>query len=152
MGPSLLCGSSTALLTSFLLVTSGTIKTPTVSVPPWTSGPRMSGPKWPQTQKPGDARACAAIAKARVCAWECLGVRVRARSVIPTLRGPVDCSLPGSSVRQIFQARVLGWVARPSSRGSSRPREQTRISRVSCVSSGFFTTTPTVKASQSLIL
>ena len=29
----------------------------------------------------------------------------------PTLRDPMDCSLPGSSVRGIFQARVLKWVA-----------------------------------------
>ena len=29
----------------------------------------------------------------------------------PTLRDPVDCSLPGSSVHGIFQARVLEWVA-----------------------------------------
>ena len=29
----------------------------------------------------------------------------------PTLSDPVDCSLPGSSVRGIFQARVLEWGA-----------------------------------------
>ena len=29
----------------------------------------------------------------------------------PTLRDPMDCSLPGSSVHGIFQARVLEWVA-----------------------------------------
>ena len=29
----------------------------------------------------------------------------------PTLRGPMDCSLPGSSVHGIFQARVLEWGA-----------------------------------------
>ena len=29
----------------------------------------------------------------------------------PTLRNPMDCSLPGSSIRGIFQARVLEWVA-----------------------------------------
>ena len=29
----------------------------------------------------------------------------------PTLRDPLDCSLPGSSVRGIFQARVLEWGA-----------------------------------------
>ena len=29
----------------------------------------------------------------------------------PTLCGPMDCSLPGSSVHGIFQARVLDWVA-----------------------------------------
>ena len=29
----------------------------------------------------------------------------------PTLRNPMDCSLPGSSVDGIFRARVLEWVA-----------------------------------------
>ena len=29
----------------------------------------------------------------------------------PTLSDPMDCSLPGSSVRGIFEARVLEWVA-----------------------------------------
>ena len=29
----------------------------------------------------------------------------------PTLRNPMDCSLPGSTVRRIFQARVLEWGA-----------------------------------------
>ena len=29
----------------------------------------------------------------------------------PTLSDPTDCSLPGSSVHGIFQARVLEWVA-----------------------------------------
>ena len=37
----------------------------------------------------------------------------------PTLVIPVDCSPPGSSVHGILQARVLGWVAIASSRGSS---------------------------------
>ena len=32
----------------------------------------------------------------------------------PTLRHPMDCSLPGSSVHGIFQARVLEWVPLPS--------------------------------------
>ena len=36
---------------------------------------------------------------------------------------PVDCSPPGSSVDGILQARTLEWVAKPSSRGSSRPRD-----------------------------
>ena len=38
-----------------------------------------------------------------------------------TLRYSVamDCSLPGSSVRGILQAKILEWVAMPSSRGSS---------------------------------
>ena len=33
----------------------------------------------------------------------------------------MNCSLPGSSVHGIFQARILEWVAMPSSRGSSWP-------------------------------
>ena len=32
---------------------------------------------------------------------------------------PMDCSLPGSSVHGIFQARILEWVAISSSKGSS---------------------------------
>ena len=34
-----------------------------------------------------------------------------------TLCNPMDCSLPGSSVHGIFQARVLEWVAISFSRG-----------------------------------
>ena len=48
----------------------------------------------------------------------------------PTLCDPVDCSLQGSSVHGIFQARVLEWVAISFSRGSSRPRDQTQVSRI----------------------
>ncbi|CAI9152549.1 unnamed protein product [Rangifer tarandus platyrhynchus] len=39
---------------------------------------------------------------------------------------PMACSLPGSSVHEILQARILEWVAISSSRGSSRPRDQTK--------------------------
>ena len=60
-----------------------------------------------------------------VCAQSCL-----------TLCNPMDCSLLGSSVHGIFQARILEWVAIPFSRGSSQLRSQ---SRVSCVAGGFFT-------------
>ena len=44
------------------------------------------------------------------------------------LCNPADCSLPGSSVHGILQARILEWVAIPFSGGSSRPRDQTCIS------------------------
>ena len=47
-----------------------------------------------------------------------------------TLCDPRDCSLPGSSLHGILQARILEWVAMPSSRGSSRPRDGTRVSRI----------------------
>ena len=48
----------------------------------------------------------------------------------PTLCNPMDCSLPGSSVHEIFQARILEWVAISFSRGSSQSRDQTRVSRI----------------------
>ena len=40
----------------------------------------------------------------------------------------MDCSLPGSSVHGILQARILEWVAISSSRGSSQPRDSTCVS------------------------
>ena len=39
-----------------------------------------------------------------------------------------SCSLPGSSVRSILQARILEWVTIPFSRGSSLPRDLARVS------------------------
>ena len=51
----------------------------------------------------------------------------------PTLCDPMDCSLSGSSVRGIFQARVLEWIAISFSRGSSQPRDWTRVSWVFCI-------------------
>ena len=48
----------------------------------------------------------------------------------PTLCDPMDYSLPGSSVRGILQARVLEWAAISFSRGSSRPSDGTRVSRI----------------------
>ena len=40
----------------------------------------------------------------------------------------MDCSPPGFSVHGILQARIVEWVAIPSSRGSSQPRDQTQVS------------------------
>ena len=48
----------------------------------------------------------------------------------PTLCDPMGCSPSSSSVHGIFQARILEWVAISFSRGSSRPRDQTRVSRI----------------------
>ena len=39
----------------------------------------------------------------------------------PTLFDSMDCSLPGSSIHRILQARILDWIAIPFSRGSSYP-------------------------------
>ena len=46
----------------------------------------------------------------------------------PTLCDPMDCSLPGSSIHGIFQAIVLEWIDISFSRGSSQPRDWTRVS------------------------
>ena len=46
----------------------------------------------------------------------------------PTLCNSMDCSLPGSSVLGIFQARILEWVAISFSSGSFQPRDWTLIS------------------------
>ena len=58
--------------------------------------------------------------------------------LFPILCNPVDCSPPGSSIRDFLQARTLEWVAISSSRGSSQPRDWTHIS-ISWIAEGFFT-------------
>ena len=58
------------------------------------------------------------------------------RLVLSNSCNPMDCSPPGSSVHGILQARILKWVGIPFSRGSSWPRDQTRVS---CIAGRFFT-------------
>ena len=57
-----------------------------------------------------------------------LKVKVLVPQSCPTLCDSMDCSLPGSSVHGIHQARILEWVAIPFSRASSRPRDGTWVS------------------------
>ena len=66
-----------------------------------------------------------------LCAVLCLVAQL-----CPTLCDLMDCSLPGSSVHGILQARILEWAAMASSRGSSQPRDQTWVS---CTAGRFFT-------------
>ena len=54
----------------------------------------------------------------------------------PTLWDPMDCSLPGSSVHGILQARILEGVALSRSRGSSKSRDRTWVS---CIAGRRFT-------------
>ena len=54
----------------------------------------------------------------------------------PTLCNPMDCSLPGSSVHGIFQARILEWAAVSFSRGPSWLRDRTCAS---CIAGRVFT-------------
>ena len=51
----------------------------------------------------------------------------------PTLCDTMGCSLPGFSVHGILPTRILEWVAMPSSRGSSQPRDQICVSYVSYI-------------------
>ena len=62
----------------------------------------------------------------------CVSVCAHAQRCL-TLCTPVDCSPPGSSVCEIFQVRILKWVAISFFRGSSQPRDWTHVSWVSCI-------------------
>ena len=57
---------------------------------------------------------------------------VRAQ-LCPILRDTMDGSPPGSSVHETLQPRILEWVAVSFSRGSSRPRDWTCVSWISCI-------------------
>ena len=52
----------------------------------------------------------------------------------------MDCNSPGSSIHEIFQARILEWVAMPSSRWSSWPRDPMSVCYGSFIAGGFFIT------------
>ena len=58
------------------------------------------------------------------------GSRVKVAQSCLTLCNPMDCSLPGSSVYEILQARILEWVVVPFSGRSSQPRNQTQVSHI----------------------
>ena len=75
-----------------------------------------------------------------VCVCVCVFVRacMCAKSLhsCRTLCDLMDCSPPGSFIRGILQARILEWVAMPSSKGSSQPSDRTQVSHIA---GGFFT-------------
>ena len=60
----------------------------------------------------------------------------------PTLHNPTDCSLPGSSVHGILQARILKWVVMSSFRGSSWPKDQIGVSMALRWQAGFLPLVP----------
>ena len=60
-------------------------------------------------------------------------VKVKVTPLCPTLCDPMDCNPPGSSVHGILQSRILESVDIPFSRGSSWPRDWTRVSCVSFI-------------------
>ena len=69
-------------------------------------------------------------------------VKLFVAQLYPTLCDPMDCSPPGSSVHGILQARILEWVAVPSSRGSSPPGDQIHVSQSPALAGNFFTIAP----------
>ena len=77
---------------------------------------------------------------ARMC------VCVRALSHFSRVCDPTDCSLSGSSVHGTLQARILEWVAMPSSRGSSRPETEPPSLVSPALGACFFTTSATWEA------
>ena len=68
-----------------------------------------------------------------VCVCVCVCVCAHSMTVMSNSHDPMDSSTPDSFVLGIFQARILEWVAISVSRGSSWPKDQTRVSRVSCL-------------------
>ena len=64
----------------------------------------------------------------------------------PTLYDPYGCSLPGSSVHGILQARILEWVSMPSSSDLPDPRMEPASLMSPTLAGGFFTTNTTWKA------
>ena len=60
-----------------------------------------------------------------------VAVKVKVAQLCPTVCDPTDYT-----ANEILQARILEWVAIPSSRGSSQPRDQTQVSHIA---GGFFT-------------
>ena len=76
---------------------------------------------------------------AKLVPWRCLneslksiaGMLSQSLQLYPTLRNPMDCGPPGSSVHGILQARILEWLAIPSSRSLLNSRIKS-VSFVSC--------------------
>ena len=66
---------------------------------------------------------------------------VLSRLVVSDSCDPPDCSPPDSSVHGTLQARILGWVAISSSRGSSPSTDQTCISVSPALADRFFSAT-----------
>ena len=63
-------------------------------------------------------------------------IKVLVTQLCLTLCNAVDCSPPSSSVRGIFQARILEWVAISFSKGIFSTQDQTRVF---CIADRFFT-------------
>ena len=72
-------------------------------------------------------RITAILVRSLLCQYMCVCLVVSDSETL------MDYSPPGFSFHGIFQTRTLKWVAMPSSRGSSRPKDQTHVSCTSCI-------------------
>ena len=78
-------------------------------------------------------------------------VHAKSLQSCPTLCNPIDCSLPGSSIHGILQARILEWVVISFSRGIFPPRDQTCISMSPALADRFLTASTRVNKAYFLL-
>ena len=102
----------------------------------------VKGCNWSSKSEGGGVCDCASLAnfqmRLSILVWVprsqyllCFGMScmcAKALQLYLTLCNPMDCSPPGSFIHRILQARILEWVAISFSRGSSWPRNRTRVS------------------------
>ena len=95
--------------------------------------------KWEGAQYLGHLHAMVdSFTNIRPMLWHLWKVKVKVAQLYPTLWDPMNYTVHG-----ILQAIILEWVTLPFSRGSSQPRNQTRVS---CIAGGFFTSSATREA------
>ena len=92
---------------------------------------------------------CRMIIANKVSSHHLTCVHARLLQSCPTLCDPMNHRPPGFSIHGILQARILKWVAMPSSRGLSRHKD---LTCVSCIAGEFFTTEPPGKPSPHIII
>ena len=119
--------SSCPLITTWTIITDG----PTLSVQQITGtnkSPWKFAHNHPSPSRCDLSSFRLTILKEYICRLESLWRCWSSCSVMFDSCDPMDCGLPGSSVRGISQARILEWVATSFSRGSSCPRDGTQVS------------------------
>ena len=74
-------------------------------------------------------------------------LHAKSLQLCPTLYNPMDCSLTGSSVHRILQARILEWAAMPFSRDLPNPGIEPISLNISALAGRFSTASATLEAS-----
>ena len=89
------------------------------------------------------------MSKSVLCMFSSRSFMVSGGGLVTMSCDPIDCSLPGSSVHGILQARILEWIAISLSRLSSQRSNQTQVS---CLAGRFFTDWATREAQVSSLV